>query len=144
MAEIEDTNWQRKAQLGRCRIAFESRRSLRTFAIVRAKSWPRTADSPVAFGEVPAFNLEIAWGGYTSARVSGVDLYLREVGTREDGFGDTNPVIGKPSRGIRRRRIYERLHMIFHGSCLGLGLAATGSHRQDVYEQLRSNLYEMT
>ena len=55
MAEIEDTNWQRKAQLGRCRIAFESRRSLRTFAIVRAKSWPRTADSPVAFGEVPAF-----------------------------------------------------------------------------------------
>lgn len=55
MIEIEDTNWQRKAQLGRCRIAFESRHSLRTFAIVRAKSWPRTADSPVAFGEVPAF-----------------------------------------------------------------------------------------
>lgn len=54
MAEIEDTNWQRKAQLGRCRIAFESRNSPRTFAIVRAKSWPRTADSPVAFGEVPA------------------------------------------------------------------------------------------
>lgn len=45
---------QQKAQLGRCRIAFECRHSPRTFAIVRAKCWPRTVDSPVAFGQVPA------------------------------------------------------------------------------------------
>ncbi|KYQ60534.1 26S proteasome non-ATPase regulatory subunit 1 [Trachymyrmex zeteki] len=29
-----------------------------------------------------------------------------------------------------------------HGNCLGLRLAAIGSHRQDVYEQLTSNLYQ--
>jgi len=29
-----------------------------------------------------------------------------------------------------------------HGGCLGLGLAAMGTHRADVYEQLRSNLYQ--
>ena len=30
-----------------------------------------------------------------------------------------------------------------HGGCLGLGLAAMGTHRADVYEQLRSNLYQV-
>ncbi|XP_017494908.1 PREDICTED: 26S proteasome non-ATPase regulatory subunit 1-like, partial [Rhagoletis zephyria] len=29
-----------------------------------------------------------------------------------------------------------------HGGCLGLGLAAMGSHRNDVYEQLKCNLYQ--
>ncbi|XP_071497720.1 26S proteasome non-ATPase regulatory subunit 1-like [Diadema antillarum] len=32
--------------------------------------------------------------------------------------------------------------MVRHGGCLGLGLAAMGSARQDVYEQLKFNLYE--
>ena len=32
--------------------------------------------------------------------------------------------------------------MVRHGGCLGLGLAAMGSHRQDVYEQLKFNLYQ--
>lgn len=34
------------------------------------------------------------------------------------------------------------LQMVRHGGCLGLGLAAMGSHRQDVYEQLKFNLYQ--
>lgn len=29
-----------------------------------------------------------------------------------------------------------------HGGCLGLGLAAMGTHRQDVYDQLKFNLYQ--
>lgn len=29
-----------------------------------------------------------------------------------------------------------------HGGCLGLGLAAMGTHRQDIYEQLKFNLYQ--
>ena len=29
-----------------------------------------------------------------------------------------------------------------HGGCLGLGLAAMGTHRADVYEQLKFNLYQ--
>lgn len=29
-----------------------------------------------------------------------------------------------------------------HGGCLGIGLAAMGTHRQDVYEQLKFNLYQ--
>ena len=29
-----------------------------------------------------------------------------------------------------------------HGGCLGLGLAGMGTHRQDVYEQLKFNLYQ--
>lgn len=29
-----------------------------------------------------------------------------------------------------------------HGGCLGLGLAAMGTHRQDLYEQLKFNLYQ--
>ncbi|XP_066591012.1 26S proteasome non-ATPase regulatory subunit 1 [Prorops nasuta] len=32
--------------------------------------------------------------------------------------------------------------MVRHGGCLGLGLAAMGSHRQDVYKQLKFNLYQ--
>lgn len=32
--------------------------------------------------------------------------------------------------------------MVRHGGCLGLGLAAMGTHRQDVYEQLKYNLYQ--
>lgn len=32
--------------------------------------------------------------------------------------------------------------MVRHGGCLGLGLAAMGTHRQDVYEQLKFNLYQ--
>ncbi|XP_030370099.1 26S proteasome non-ATPase regulatory subunit 1 [Scaptodrosophila lebanonensis] len=31
---------------------------------------------------------------------------------------------------------------IRHGGCLGLGLAAMGTHRQDLYEQLKFNLYQ--
>jgi 26S proteasome regulatory subunit N2 len=31
---------------------------------------------------------------------------------------------------------------IRHGGCLGLGLAAMGTHRHDVYEQLKFNLYQ--
>ena len=31
---------------------------------------------------------------------------------------------------------------IRHGGCLGLGLAAMGSHRADVYEQLKANLFQ--
>lgn len=34
------------------------------------------------------------------------------------------------------------LQMVRHGGCLGLGLAAMGTHRQDVYEQLKFNLYQ--
>ena len=29
-----------------------------------------------------------------------------------------------------------------HGGCLGLGLAAMGTAKQDVYEQLKANLYQ--
>jgi 26S proteasome regulatory subunit N2 len=32
--------------------------------------------------------------------------------------------------------------MVRHGGCLGLGLSAMGTHRQDVYEQLKFNLYQ--
>ncbi|CAH1111422.1 unnamed protein product [Psylliodes chrysocephalus] len=32
--------------------------------------------------------------------------------------------------------------MVRHGGCLGLGLAAMGTHRHDVYEQLKFNLYQ--
>ncbi|KYQ53926.1 26S proteasome non-ATPase regulatory subunit 1 [Trachymyrmex zeteki] len=32
--------------------------------------------------------------------------------------------------------------MICHGNCFGLRLAAMGSHRQDIYEQLTFNLYQ--
>lgn len=32
--------------------------------------------------------------------------------------------------------------MVRHGGCLGLGLAAMGTHTQDVYEQLKFNLYQ--
>ncbi|RZF43697.1 hypothetical protein LSTR_LSTR010779 [Laodelphax striatellus] len=32
--------------------------------------------------------------------------------------------------------------MVRHGGCLGLGLAAMGTNRQDVYEQLKFNLYQ--
>lgn len=32
--------------------------------------------------------------------------------------------------------------MVRHGGCLGLGLAAMGTHRQDAYEQLKFNLYQ--
>eukprot|EP00795_Rhopilema_esculentum_P016345 gene16345-7737_t len=32
--------------------------------------------------------------------------------------------------------------MVRHGGCLGLGLAAMGTQRQDVYEQLKFNLYQ--
>ncbi|CAG9859898.1 unnamed protein product [Phyllotreta striolata] len=32
--------------------------------------------------------------------------------------------------------------MVRHGGCLGLGLAAMGTHRQDLYEQLKFNLYQ--
>ncbi|GFQ95967.1 26S proteasome non-ATPase regulatory subunit 1 [Trichonephila clavata] len=32
--------------------------------------------------------------------------------------------------------------VVRHGGCLGLGLAAMGTHRQDVYEQLKFNLYQ--
>ncbi len=34
------------------------------------------------------------------------------------------------------------IQMVRHGGCLGLGLAAMGTARQDVYEQLKFNLYE--
>lgn len=34
------------------------------------------------------------------------------------------------------------LQMVRHGGCLGLGLAAMGTHRQDAYEQLKYNLYQ--
>ena len=33
---------------------------------------------------------------------------------------------------------------IRHGGCLGLGLAAMGTHRADVYEQLKFNLYQVS
>nr|CAH7769373.1 unnamed protein product [Callosobruchus chinensis] len=32
--------------------------------------------------------------------------------------------------------------MVRHGGCMGVGLAAMGTHRQDVYEQLKFNLYQ--
>lgn len=32
--------------------------------------------------------------------------------------------------------------MVRHGGCLGLGLAAVGTARQDIYEQLKCNLYQ--
>lgn len=32
--------------------------------------------------------------------------------------------------------------MVRHGGSLGLGLAAMGTHRDDVYEQLKFNLYQ--
>lgn len=38
--------------------------------------------------------------------------------------------------------LFVLLKMVRHGGCLGLGLAAMGSHRQDVYEQLKFNLYQ--
>nr|XP_054771638.1 26S proteasome non-ATPase regulatory subunit 1-like [Lytechinus pictus] len=39
------------------------------------------------------------------------------------------------------QRVTDR-EMVRHGGCLGLGLAAMGTARQDVYEQLKCNLYE--
>ena len=31
--------------------------------------------------------------------------------------------------------------MVRHGGCLGLGLAAMGTAREDIYNQLKDNLY---
>lgn len=32
--------------------------------------------------------------------------------------------------------------MVRHGGCLGLGLAAMGTHKAHVYDQLKMNLYQ--
>ena len=32
--------------------------------------------------------------------------------------------------------------VVRHGGCLGVGLAAMGTHRADIYEQLKLNLYQ--
>lgn len=50
----------------------------------------------------------------------------------------------KPYNNITYTTIYRGFcsQMVRHGGCLGLGLAAMGSHRQDVYEQLKFNLYQ--
>lgn len=40
------------------------------------------------------------------------------------------------------KKTCEHFQMVRHGGCLGLGLAAMGTHRQDVYEQLKFNLYQ--
>lgn len=32
--------------------------------------------------------------------------------------------------------------MVRHGGCLGLGLAAMGTHKLHIYEQLKMNLYQ--
>lgn len=32
--------------------------------------------------------------------------------------------------------------MVRHGGCLGLGLAAMGTHKAHIYEQLKMNLYQ--
>lgn len=37
---------------------------------------------------------------------------------------------------------YAKNENVRHGGCLGLGLASMGTHRQDVYEQLKFNLYQ--
>lgn len=34
------------------------------------------------------------------------------------------------------------LQIVRHGGCLGLGLAAMGTAKQDIYEQLKLNLYQ--
>ena len=34
------------------------------------------------------------------------------------------------------------LQMVRHGGCLGLGLAAMGTHKMNIYEQLKMNLYQ--
>lgn len=38
--------------------------------------------------------------------------------------------------------IYVALQIVRHGGALGLGLAALGTARQDVYDLLKSNLYQ--
>jgi 26S proteasome regulatory subunit N2 len=38
--------------------------------------------------------------------------------------------------------IFSFNQMVRHGGCLGLGLAAMGTNRQDVYDQLKFNLYQ--
>jgi hypothetical protein len=38
--------------------------------------------------------------------------------------------------------VFSFCQMVRHGGCLGLGLAAMGTNRQDVYEQLKFNLYQ--
>jgi len=38
--------------------------------------------------------------------------------------------------------IFSFYQMVRHGGCLGLGLAAMGTNRQDVYDQLKFNLYQ--
>lgn len=43
---------------------------------------------------------------------------------------------------INTTDVHYLLQMVRHGGCLGLGLAAMGTHRQDVYEQLKFNLYQ--
>lgn len=40
------------------------------------------------------------------------------------------------------RVLFSCCQMVRHGGCLGLGLAAMGTNRQDVYEQLKFNLYQ--
>jgi 26S proteasome regulatory subunit N2 len=40
------------------------------------------------------------------------------------------------------RVLFSFCQMVRHGGCLGLGLAAMGTNRQDVYEQLKFNLYQ--
>jgi 26S proteasome regulatory subunit N2 len=40
------------------------------------------------------------------------------------------------------RVLFSFRQMVRHGGCLGLGLAGMGTNRQDVYEQLKFNLYQ--
>nr|KAG5692296.1 hypothetical protein BaRGS_009506 [Batillaria attramentaria] len=56
-------------------------------------------------------------------------------------------MLGNGSRQItckEEKLVWDSVNeeMVRHGGCLGLGLAAMGTENQDIYEQLKFNLYQ--
>ena len=72
--------------------------------------------------------------GATSGFSEGGGLYALGLIHANHGAGITDYLLGQLKDAQNE--------MVRHGGCLGLGLAAMGSHRSDVYEQLKFNLYQ--
>ncbi|KAK6626505.1 proteasome regulatory particle base subunit [Polyplax serrata] len=72
--------------------------------------------------------------GTTSGFSEGGGLYALGLIHANHGAGITDYLLGQLKDAQNE--------MVRHGGCLGLGLAAMGSHRTDVYEQLKFNLYQ--
>lgn len=72
--------------------------------------------------------------GPTSGFSEGGGLYALGLIHANHGAGITDYLLGQLKDAQNE--------MVRHGGCLGLGLAAMGSHRADVYEQLKFNLYQ--